>query len=92
MIYTSKFVHNKNTLLTNDNIANCGKKIDVIEIIFDHITSTTAISIVFTCMKVDEKIECEYDLKSINRNKLFSIINNVVSTDGKYLYYVYFCC
>ena len=34
--------------LTNDNIASCSRKLDVIQILFDHTTSTAAISIVFT--------------------------------------------
>ena len=69
--------------MTNDDIASCSRKLDVIQITFDHTTSTAAISIVFTRMKVGGDIECMHVLKSISHNKMLSVINNVVIDVGK---------
>ena len=69
--------------LTNNDIASCSKKLNVISIIFDHTTSTTAISIVFTRMKVVGDEESKHVMKSINHNKLLSVINNIVINVGK---------
>ncbi len=73
--------------LTYDDIASCIMKLDVIQIIFDHTTSTAAISIVFTRMKVGGDIECMHVLKSISHNKMLSVINNVVIDVGKMFSY-----
>ena len=69
--------------LTNDDIASYSRKLDVIQIIFDHTTFTAAISIVFTRMKVGGDIECKHVLKSVSHNKILSVINNVVINVGK---------
>ena len=55
--------------LTNDDIASCRRKLDVIQIIFDHTTSTAAISIVFNHIKVGGDIECKHVLKSVSHIK-----------------------
>ena len=69
--------------LTIDDIASCSRKLDVIQILFDHTTSTAAISIVFTRMKVGGDIQCKHVLKSVSHNQMLSVINNVVINVGK---------
>ena len=69
--------------LTNDHIASYSRKLDMIKILFDHTTSTAAISIVFTRMKVGGDIKCKHVLKSVSHNKILSVINNVVINVGK---------
>ena len=73
--------------LTNDDITSCSRKLDVIKILFDHTTSTVAISIVFTRMKVGGDIEYKHVLKSVSQNKMLSLINNIVINVGKRFLY-----
>lgn len=73
-------------VMTNGNIASFSRKLDAIQIIFDHTTSTAAIYFIFNRMKVGGDNR-KHVSSEINDNKLASDTTTVEISIGKQFSY-----